>query len=66
MKRQDCGNVGIVEKYTNAVIISKSETGENNLQAGLNISILPILNHQKLENAVGQIPAFLKNKINLM
>ena len=39
--RRDCGNAGTVEEGTDAAIVSRSESGEDNPQAGPNISILP-------------------------
>ena len=41
LARRDCGNAGTVEEGTDATIVSRSESGEDNPQAGLNISILP-------------------------
>ena len=39
--RRDCGNAGTVGEGTDAAIVSRSESGEDNSQAGPNISILP-------------------------
>lgn len=39
--RRDCGNAGTVKEGTDAAIVSRSESGEDNPQAGPNISILP-------------------------
>lgn len=39
-----------VAKGTDAAIVSRIGSGEDNPQAGPNISILPVLNHQRLPN----------------
>ena len=38
--RRDCGNAGTVEEGTDTAIVSRSESGEDNPQAGPNISVL--------------------------
>ena len=43
LTRQDSGNAGKVGKGTDAAIVSRSKSGEDNSQAGPNISILPRL-----------------------
>lgn len=40
MIKQDCGNASIVEEDIDATIVSRSKSGEDNPQIGLNISIL--------------------------
>ncbi len=47
MARRDCGNAGKVEEDTDAAIVSRSESGEDNPQAGPNISILLRLQSSK-------------------
>ncbi len=41
MSRRDCGNAGTVEEGTDGVIISRSESGEDNCQANLGIAATP-------------------------
>ncbi len=40
MERQDCCNTSTVEERIDATIVPRSKMGEDNPQAGLNISIL--------------------------